>query len=48
MGRNEPLEPTPGEAIPTEGAPTPAMQIVRKTIAISTLEEMTESMFGDL
>ena len=48
MGQNEPLEPTPGEAGPTEEAPTPGMQIVRKTIALSALEEMAESMFGTL
>jgi hypothetical protein len=48
MGQNEPLEPTPGEARPTGDVPTPAMQIVRKTIALSTLMEMAESMFGTL
>jgi hypothetical protein len=48
MGPNEPLEPTPGEVASTEEAPTPGMQIVRKAIALSTLEEMAESMFGNL
>lgn len=48
MRQDEPLEPTPGEARPTEEAPTPGMQIVRKTIALSTLGEMAESMFGNL
>ncbi len=48
MGQDKPLEPTPGPARPTEEAPTPGMQIVRKTIALSTLEEMAESMFGNL
>ena len=48
MGQDEPLEPTPGEARPTEAAPTPGMQIVRKAIALSTLEAMAESMFGNL
>ena len=48
MGRNEALEPKPGGARSTEEEPTPAMQIVRKTIAVSTLEEMAESMFGNL
>ena len=36
MGTNDPLEPTPG------------MQIARETIALSTLEEMAEGMFGTL
>lgn len=48
MGTNDPLEPTPREATSTEEAPTPGMQIVRETIALSTLEEMAESMFGNL
>ena len=36
MGENEPLE------------PTPAPQIVRETIALSTPEQMAEGMFGTL
>jgi hypothetical protein len=45
MGRSDRR---PGEARPIEEASSPDMQIVRKTIAISTLEEMAQSMFGDL
>ena len=48
MGTNDPLEPTPREATSTEEAPTPAMQIARETIALSTLERMAEGMFGNL
>ena len=48
MASNEPLESTPGEAGATAKAPMPAMQIVRETIALSTLEQMADSMFGDL
>ncbi len=36
MGQDEPLEPTPG------------MQIVRETTTLSIIEEMAESMFGNL
>ena len=48
MGQNERVESTPGEARPTEETPSLSMQIVRKTIALSTLEEIAESMFGNL
>jgi hypothetical protein len=48
MGQNEPVEPTPGEARPTEEGPAPGMQIIRKTIVLFTLEELAESMFGNL
>ena len=48
MGTNDPLEPTPREATSTEEPPTPGMQIVRKAIALSTLERMAEGMFGNL
>ena len=48
MGEHEPPEPRPGDPRPTEEAGTPGIQIVRMTIALSTLEEMAESMFGNL
>ena len=48
MGTNEPLEPTPGAAGPTEETPVPGMQIVRTSIALPALEAMAESMFGNL
>ncbi|MHB8398732.1 MAG: DUF5674 family protein [Candidatus Limnocylindrales bacterium] len=48
MGTNDPLEPTPREATSADEAPPPAMQIVRETIALSTLERMAEGMFGNL
>ena len=48
MEQTEPPGHTPGEDGPFEEAPTPGMHVVRKTIALSTLEEMAEGMFGDL
>ena len=48
METNDPLEPTLREATSTEKTPTPSMQIVRETIALSTLERMAEGMFGTL
>lgn len=48
METNDPLEPTLREASSTEETPTPGMQIVRETIALSTLEQMAEGMFGTL
>jgi hypothetical protein len=48
VGTNNPLELTPHEATSTEEAPIPGMQIVRETIALSTIEGMAERMFGTL
>lgn len=48
MGTNEPLRPTPEESGATEVTPLPAMQIVRTSIALSTVEAMARSMFGNL
>jgi hypothetical protein len=48
MGQDQSPEPTPGHARPVEHAPPTAMRIVRTAIALSTLEEMADSMFGNL
>jgi hypothetical protein len=48
MRQIEPLEPTPRDARPTEEAPTPGMQIVRKTSALAALEKMAEGVSGNL
>jgi hypothetical protein len=48
MGQNEPPERAPGESTQTVEAPGPAMETVRETIVLSTLEAMAESMFGTL
>lgn len=48
MEQNEPAEQTPRVAEPSEEEPSPGMQIVRKSIAVSSLEEMAEGMFGNL
>jgi hypothetical protein len=42
MGTNDPPEPTLRETASTEETLTPGMQIVRETIALSTLERMAE------
>ena len=48
MAETDPVDPTPEGARPTEEAASPGMQIVRNAIALSTLEKMAESMFGNL
>ncbi len=48
MAETDPVDPTPEGARPTEEVASPGMQIVRNAIALSTLEEMAESMFGNL
>lgn len=48
MEQNEPTEPTSGGAAPSDEEPSPGMQIVRKTIAVSSLQKMAEGMFGNL
>lgn len=48
MGQNEQLESTAGETRSTDEAPAPGMQVVRTTIALSILEDMAESIFGNL
>ena len=47
MAETDPVDPTPEGERPTEEAASPGMQIVRNAIALSTLEEMAESMFGN-
>lgn len=46
--QEEPPEPVAGDAAPPEEEPSTSLQIVRMTVALSSLEAMAESMFGNL
>lgn len=48
MGSNAPLEPHRTEAGLPEGSPGVGLQVIRASIALATLEEMAEGMFGNL
>ena len=45
---NDPQEPTSDWTVQSEAASTPAMQIVRRPITVSSLRTMAEGMFGNL